>query len=179
MQKLISDEELLQLSRQTRVAADDFLVETSVMKVLSKVGLPMLIGSYTLDLMIDADIDIVVETKSLKGSAVKALDEFVELEVVQKYELGDFIKFPRIGRPKGYILNLKSEYAQANWEIEIWFLKDKSFYERQLLRYKSQLTFQSRIEILRKKYERRRAGISKHELSSKEIYDGVLNKEQG
>lgn len=174
MQKWISDQELFQLSHQTQKTADRLLAEKGVMEVLSKVGQPMLIGGYALDLMIEEDIDIVVETKAMKESACQALNRFIALEIVQKYELGDFVKFPRTGRPNGFIVNLKTSYAQAKWEIEIWFLKDKSFYERQLLRYKSQLTLQGRIEILRKKYGRRRAGVSKHELSSKEIYDNVL-----
>lgn len=170
----MSNQELLQLSHQTQKTAERLLAEKGVMEILSKIGQPMLIGGYALDLMIEEDIDIVLETKSLKESACQALNNFIALDIVQKYELGDFVKFPRTGRPNGFIVNLKTNYTQAKWEIEIWFLKDKSFYEGQLLHYKSQLTAQSRIEILRKKYERRRAGISKHELSSKEIYDNVL-----
>jgi predicted nucleotidyltransferase len=97
---MILDKNILKESKQTKTIASKLLDEKNVLEVLSQVGTPLIIGSYALDLMIDPDIDIVVETAFPKQKAKEALDIFIEKETVQKYEFGDFVKFPRTGRPQ-------------------------------------------------------------------------------
>ena len=93
-------ETLLEKSKQTRMIASQLLDEKNILEVLSQMGTPLLIGSYALDLMVDPDIDIVVETAFPKQTAKEALNIFIEKETVQKYEFGDFVKFQRTGRPQ-------------------------------------------------------------------------------
>jgi len=143
---------------------------------LSQVGKPEIIGSYALDLMFDEDIDIVVETDNPKKSAKETLNYFIDKETTQKYEFGDFVKFPRENRPQGYIVNLKTVYENAKWEVEIRFFKDTSEYKKQLKIYQDKIDENSREKILEAKYQRRLSGKSKYEKSSFEIYEEILNK---
>ncbi|MEI6118325.1 MAG: hypothetical protein WCP92_03635 [bacterium] len=93
------NENVLEKSKQTKIIASKLLDENNILKTLSQVGTPLIIGSYALDIMVDPDIDIVVQTDFPKQKAKEALNIFIEKETVQKYEFGDFVKFPRKNRP--------------------------------------------------------------------------------
>ena len=103
---MLSDEQLIKISKQTRKNATNLIKKLNIMDILLEVGTPLIIGSYELDLMIDNDIDIVVQSNNPKESAVNALNKFINAEIVQKYEFGDFVRFPRNNRLQGYIVNL-------------------------------------------------------------------------
>ncbi|BDU50416.1 hypothetical protein [Haliovirga abyssi] len=145
-----------------------------MIKILSKYGLPIVIGSYELDLMFDEDIDIVVETGSPRESSIKVLNEFIRTETFQKYEYGDFEKYTRLNRPNGFIVNLKIEYENKNWEIEIWFFKNISDYKIQLNKYKELINSEKKLKILQRKFLRKEKGKTKHEISSISIYNEIL-----
>jgi len=169
------ENELLEQSSKTRRIASKLLHEKNIIQVLSKVGKPLLIGSYELDLMLDKDIDIVVKTTTPKLSAIEAINSFIRTEIAQKYEFGDFVSYSRENRPKGYIVNLLiGEYKNIQWEIEIWFFTDISYYLNQLKDYKEKINPQKKLEILKRKHIRTNAGKTKHEISSVEIYSEVL-----
>ncbi|MEI6672185.1 MAG: hypothetical protein WCL02_02230 [bacterium] len=104
--------------------------------------------------MIDKDIDIVVQTETPRESAKAALNFFIEKKTAQKYELGDFVTYPRKGRPAGYIVNLKIVYEDTLREIEIWFFKSINRYSEQLDEYKSKINDINTIKILHAKQER-------------------------
>jgi predicted nucleotidyltransferase len=97
---MISDETIVEKSKHTRMIASKLLDEKNILEILARVGTPQMIGSYELDLMVDPDIDIVVQTDLPRQRAREALNAFIEKETVQKYEFGDFVKFPRTGRPQ-------------------------------------------------------------------------------
>lgn len=168
-------EDILAISKKTRDTAKRLISEKNVLEILSKFGEPKIIGSYEMDLMLDEDIDIVVKTDNPKKSAIEALNKFIELETVQKYEFGDFVTYPRKNRPNSYIVNLRLEYENAKWEFEIWFFKEIESQLEQLNEIKSKINEKNRLRILEMKYERRFSGQSKHEKSSMEIYNEVLN----
>ncbi|MCX6823598.1 MAG: hypothetical protein NT085_00520 [candidate division SR1 bacterium] len=172
------DENILEASKQTKIIASNLLKEKNILKTLSLVGTPLIIGSYALDLMVDPDIDIVVQTNFPKKKAKEALDIFIEKETVQKYEFGDFVKFPRKNRPEGYIVNLRIEYEGIKREIEIWFLGNIDIYKKQLDTYKSKINEDNRLKILNAKQERNTLGQTKHNKSSIEIYDKILDIHQ-
>ena len=130
---------ILETSKHIKEIASKLLEEKNIMEILSQVGKPEIIGSYALDLMFDEDIDIVVETDNPKKSAKEALNYFIDNETTQKYEFGDFVKFPRENRPQGYIVNIKTIYENTKWEVEIWFLKDTSEYKKQLKTYQDKI----------------------------------------
>lgn len=161
-------------SRNTRDQAKTLLESTDLIKILKNFGDVHIIGSYPLDIMYGPDIDIVVESKNIRENSIKALNEIVKKELFRKIEYGDFVKFPMDKRPKGYILVLKAVVKNVKWEIEVWFLEDAS---KQLSYQKlldSRLNKQNRIEILEAKHLRETSKLSKHSLSSFEIYKKVL-----
>ena len=169
------NENLIEASKRTKTIASQLLEQKHILEILSQIGKPLIIWSYALDLMVDEDIDIMVQTDYPRESAIKALNLFIEKETVQKYEFGDFVKFPRLGRPSWYIVNLRRVYQNAKWEIEIWFLQDIAIYRKQLRNYKSQIDKENTLKILHAKYERKISGQTKHDKSSSEIYEEILN----
>lgn len=169
------ERELLEQSSKTKITASKLLVEKNIIKALSKVGEPLLIGSYELDLMLDKDIDIIVKTNTPKVSAIEAINSFIAAEVAQKYEFGDFVRYSRDNRPNGYIVNLLiTEFEDIEWEIEIWFFREISYYLNQLKDYKDKINPQKRLEILKRKHLRNYSGKTKYEISSVDIYKEVL-----
>jgi hypothetical protein len=171
----MSNEELLKYSQNTKAIATFLLKQLDIINILSKYGNPLIIGSYELNLMFDKDIDIVVESNNPKNSATIILEKLIKKEVAQKYQFGDFVKFPRKNRPEGYIINLFIVHENLNWEIEIWFFCDIKNYIEQLEKYKKLVTDKHKIQILRKKYLRFLEGKTKFQKSSFEIYNDVLN----
>lgn len=161
-------------SKNIKKQARALLVSTNLINILEKLGNVHLIGSYPLDIMYGPDIDIIVESKNIRKSSVDTLQEIVKKQLFRKIEYGDFVKYPMEKRPKGYILVLKAIVEGVKWEIEVWFLEDAS---KQLNYHKlleSKLTEQNRIKILQAKHLRENSNMSKHALSSYEIYEQIL-----
>ncbi len=169
------DEHILEESKKTKILASALLHEKKILEILSQIGTPQIIWSYALDLMVDPDIDIVVQTDFPEQSAKKALNEFIEKKTVQKYEFGDFVHFPRIGRPQWYIVNLRTGYKGIKWEIEIWFLGNTDMHKEQLHMYQSRITEENRLQILQEKHKRNALGQTKHTRNSVEIYNEILH----
>jgi hypothetical protein len=162
-------------SKKTKQEADGLLSYGNVIDVLSKYGKVVVTGSYKYDLMYGPDIDFVVLSPDPQKSSYDAFLSFIKQRKFQKYQLGDFSKFPRKGRPKAIIVVLIHEYKGRRWEIEIWFEKklitdiDKEF-DNLLLN----ATEEQRQLILEIKQQREAAGASKHKLDSVTIYRGVI-----
>lgn len=162
--------EVLDESRRRLNYAKRLLEKKRVMEALIKYGRVLPVGSLALEVYWNRDIDIVVETKDLRGSSLGALGEFIEERKFSKYQYGDFVEYPREGRPEGYIVNLFHRDIDGEvWEVEIWFLEDISYYEKQLEEWKSSLNEKNRKKIIEIK-----AGGSRQ--GSKEIYEKVLEK---
>jgi hypothetical protein len=171
--KVMND--LLKLSAKKRKQAKQVLLDGNVISTLLKYGEPEIIGSFAFDVMYDSDIDIVVLTKNPRKSSFDALNDFINQRKFQKYEYGDFLKFKRTNRPNGFIVNLRSNIAGVKWEIEIWFLKSIKK-EKQLTKLlKKEINSDAKkIKILILKHKRAIDKISKHNLSSLDIYKKVI-----
>lgn len=172
----MNTKELIDHSKNTKKQAKALLQNTRIIEILKKYGRVNIIGSYPLDIMYGPDIDILVETKNIRKSSLEALEEIAKKRLFQKIEHGDFVKFPRKDRPKGYILVLKSFVENVRWEIEVWFLEEVS---RQLSEYKilkSKLNKKNRIKILEAKHLKETSKLNKHKLRSFEIYEQILGK---
>lgn len=169
--------DVISYSKKTKQEADDLLRYGNVIKVLSKYGKVVITGSYKYDLMYGPDIDLVLLSDNPEKSSYEAFLDFIKQRKFQKYQLGDFSKFPRKDRPKAIIVVLIHEYKGKRWEIEIWFEKklisdiDADF-EKLILG----ATEKQRQIILELKQQRDVAGINKHQLDSPTIYKGVLLK---
>jgi len=162
--------EVLDESRRRLNYAKGLLEKNRVMEVLAKYGRVLTVGSLALGVYWNRDIDIVVEASDLRESSLEALGEFIEGRKFSKYQYGDFVEYPREERPEGYIVNLFHRDIEGEvWEVEIWFLEDISYYEKQLEEWNSSLNEKNRKRIIEMK-----AGGSRH--GSKEIYEKVLEK---
>lgn len=162
-------------SIKTKKTAEQILEGTGIEKILSKHGSIFVGGSFALNLMYGPDIDIVVESNNPRDSSLKVLKDLLNTRHFRKYEYGDFVKHPRNDRPRGYIVNLIKEFDKRRWEIEIWFFKSPRSEERDYIKeIKSQLTSEKRDTILKFKHRRAKEGVSKHKLSSVQIYKEVL-----
>lgn len=163
-------------SQKTKQEAENLLKYGNVIKVLSKYGKVVVTGSYKYDLMYGPDIDLVVLSNDPEKSSYQAFLDFIKQRKFQKYQLGDFKKFPIKDRPKSIIVVLIHEYEGRRWEIEIWFKKSLSEKDISFEKFISGATEEQKQKILELKHQREVAGISKHKLDSVKIYKGVLTE---
>lgn len=170
----MTNTELLNLSNKRKNIAKQILLENSIFDILNSNKLVKVVGSYDLDLMYDCDIDILVEANDVKEISYEILKKFIETEFFSKVEYGNFLKFPKENRPKGYIVNLFTTFESEKWEIEIWFMKDVSESIKINESIKNKINDDKKIKILREKYFRDLRGQSKNDLSSFEIYKNIL-----
>lgn len=121
--------------------AKNLISNLKVLEILKKYGTPLVVGSVAQEVVCKRDIDIVIGTTNLRETSKKILYEFIENENFKKIQYGDFIKFPRNNRPKGFIINIFVDDIEGNpWEFEIWILSDIKNYKVELeeLSYRSQ-----------------------------------------
>lgn len=165
-----------EISRNIHRSASALLSRTSLIEFLSKYGKVELTGSFAYDLMIDPDIDILVRCEQLRMNAVSAFQELIDEAQFARFDFGDFVQYPRPGRPNGYIVALKVPQSDLMWEVEIWFV-EPSFESNNDLRQRLETVDPHKRErILKIKHERQTRKLDKHQLSSTEIYEGVLLK---
>ncbi|HTK03193.1 MAG TPA: hypothetical protein VL401_00285 [Alphaproteobacteria bacterium] len=157
-----------------KAIADKILKDTNLVSTLSKYGEVEITGSYKYDLMVAPDIDIIVTTSDPKESSFAALKDLINQRLFQKYQYGDFVKFPKKNRPNGYIVVLILEIEDIKWEIEIWFLTEKSEKAKEIDYLMENLNEDSRKTILKMKEDKETRGINKKDISSTEIYEAVL-----
>ncbi len=164
--------EVVDESRRRADYARNVLKDGRVMEVLEEYGRALVVGSLALDVFWKRDIDIVVETKKVREASIRVLNKFIEGRRFSKYQYGDFVEYPREGRPRGYIVNLlhRGEDGEV-WEIEIWFLEDTSSYEEQLKKWRGALDEEKRRRIINLKAR----DINR---KSMEIYEEVLKIEE-
>ncbi len=171
----MKDKDILDFSKKTKTDAVALLNQTNLINILSKFGNVIIGGSFKYDIMWGADIDITVLCQNTRKSSLKALNKVIESKLAQKYEYGDFVTFKREKRPESYILNLILPFNDRKWEIEIWFFNKESNDQKEVdALMKAKLNEKNKLSILKMKEERERSGLSKHSLSSFDIYKKVL-----
>lgn len=171
----MKNNDILDFSKKTKADAVALLDHTNLITILKKYGDVIINGSFQYDLMWGADLDISVICKDNRKSSVEALNQVVRAKLAQKYEYGDFVTFKKENRPESYILNLILLFSGRKWEVEIWFFERLPEAQNEINHLmKSKLNENNKLEILRMKEKRERAGITKYSLSSVEIYKKVL-----
>ncbi len=170
---------VIEYSENIKRQADELLQATNLLEVLESFGEVHIGGAYELGLMYDPDIDVRVYCENPREASIKALADLVSQRNFQKYQYGDFQKFKRENRPESFIVVLIVPFENLKWEIEIWFYaKNENRTDQLIESLKAQLTPKMKVEILEAKQKRHKEGISKHELSSIEIYETVLKNNQ-
>lgn len=171
----MKNKDILDFSKKTRTDAVALLNQTNLINILEKYGDVIVDGSFKYDLMWGPDIDIMVICKDTRKSSFEALNKVIEAKLAQKYEYGDFVTFKREKRPESYILNLILPFNDRKWEIEIWFFNKESNDQKEVDDLmKAKLNEKNKLVILKMKEKRERSGLSKHSLSSFDIYKKVL-----
>ncbi len=165
----------LEQSKQTKSSATKILDQTDLVRRLSKYGDVRIGGSYFTDLMSDADIDVSVAAKDPRGAALGFLNDIINDRVCEKYQYGDFEKFPRENRPKDHIVVLILQYDKRRWEIEVWFSKEHDKEQLSLEERLNSLPSETKRQIIERKCARAKSGQSKHELSSFDIYKDYIH----
>jgi hypothetical protein len=170
-------ENVIEYSAKIHAYADEILESSKLIETLKKFGDVHIGGAYELDLMYDGDIDVRVYCDDPRKDSVEALKELIQLRDFQKFQYGDFEKFPRENRPKSFIVVLIVPYQNLKWEIEIWFYQKEDRVKDELIeQLKSEMTLEMKKEILDAKKDRAEKGIPKHGISSVEIYKAILKK---
>ena len=168
--------DVLKFSLKSKEEAEDLLKYGDVLNILLKYGKVIPSGSYRYDLMWGPDIDLVVIADNPEEIAYRALKDFIEKRKFQKYQFGDFIRFPFKNRPQGMIVVLVHEFKGRRWEIEIWFQKSLSEDDKYFNKLLSKISKEQRETILKLKHQREIDGLSKYQLDSATIYRKVLEK---
>ena len=169
------NKDILEFSKKTKADAVSLLDQTNLIDILKKYGEVTISGSFKYDLMWGADLDIIVICKDTRKSSMEALNQVIEAKLAQKYEYGDFVTFKRDKRPQSYILNLILAFNNRKWEVEIWFF-DKIPADQNEINslMKSKLNEKNKLAILKMKEKREKIGLTKHSLSSVDIYKKIL-----
>ena len=170
----MANDDILAYSEKIKRTTKEILEGTGLLDTLATFGTVHVIGSYAMDLLYHPDIDVIVETEDPRASSVGALNALVAGGCFEKIEYGDFVKFPRENRPNGYILVLRTTRENVRWEIEVWFVTNSKREEDDVCRMCVLLTPELRRTILEFKRCVCEKKISKHEISSADIYHAVL-----
>ena len=162
-------------SGKVKKEAEKLLETTNLLDVLSKYGQVIVNGSFKYDLMWGPDIDVIVICKDTRKTSLDALKKVIDLRLFQKYEYGDFEKFKRKNRPESYIINMVLPFEGQKWEIETWFFEEKPKSQEETDELiKNKLNKENKKIILEIKKKREEENVTKHKISSIDIYKAVL-----
>lgn len=171
----MKNKDILEFSKKTKTEAVAMLEQTKLIDILKKYGEVVINGSFKYDLMWGPDIDITVICQNTRKSSLGVMNEVIEAKLAQKYQYGDFVTFKMEKRPESFILNLILPYCDRKWEVEIWFFEEILVSQKEIDGLiKSKLNEKNKLIILKMKEKRERSGLSKHSLSSFDIYKKVL-----
>lgn len=171
--------DLSQQSKNYHKQADQLIKESGLTKILNKYGDQRIVGSYLYELMLKPDLDILLIHKDWdRNRAKRLLDELIEQSWWNGYTFTDWVKF-RSKKwsflPKGYYLNLKCDFNDERWKVDIWLLKKMSDNKGYGLedRLRNATSDQKKAILVLK--DARNKGRVKENLSAKVIYDAVLD----
>lgn len=171
----MTNEELLRFSDSQHSVAEKILADTQLLDILSKHGICTIEGGMKYGLMYGPDIDLLVQTSNPRQASLTAIKELLDGRNFQKFQYGDFDKFPRPGRSGGIIIVLILMVDSVKWEIEIWFRKNMPNENSQISELvQSNLSPRRKLDILRLKQQREENGEDKHTVSSVDIYRAVI-----
>jgi hypothetical protein len=170
----MEDTFLIAQSFQVKRDADALLEGSKLIPFLQSYGTVQMAGSYSLDLMINRDIDIyVVNSAHTQDSTLDALNASIRRNCFQLHLYHDSIQFPREGMPPGYYMGIKTPFRNHKWKIDIWFLHTDLPSRSQLIQTVEQVHETEKLAILRFKQLVLEKGL---DMSSVLIYEAVFQK---
>jgi hypothetical protein len=107
-------------SSQVKREADAFLEETKLLSFLQSYGAFQLEGSYTLDLMVNRDIDVyAINPAHSQDSTLAILHTSIQWNCFQMHLCYNSFQFPREGKPPGYYIGIKTPFRGNKWKVDI------------------------------------------------------------
>ena len=169
----MNKEELFSNAEKYKKNGDFLLQESRLLPFLSHYGEVTVSGSYSIDLMVNGDIDLyVVLTKFQKETVVEILNRLIEQDYFRGFYYGDYIKHLKDGFPSGHYIGLNKMHNNDFWKFDLWFVEKTDNEKDEFMRnLQEKLTEDTRYEILRRKQER---SEKKQETTSFEIYQEVV-----
>lgn len=174
---MATDQSLLLNAFQIRREADELL--TRIRPAFEEFAPLRVVGSYTLDLMVWRDLDLLVEATSMTIERFFELGQQIAMVLSpMKMSFTDY----REQRPEGYSPGLYwgirlGDIRQGAWKIDLWaFEPDVAKAKlRECESLKTRLDPQLRLTILRLKSELWNDPQYRKDLTSQHIYDAVLD----
>ena len=105
-----------------RSTAQKLLEETDLLSHLSMQGNAHITGSFSYDLMVEPDIDIVVECNDPEKAAQTFAAEEIPKNRWNAVLYYDWTRWRRDYFPQGYYVGLKQDFGEHRWKIDIWFI---------------------------------------------------------
>ncbi len=168
----MDDKSLLEQSARLKEEANAFLIETQLLISLQTYGTVHLAGSYSINLMLNRDIDVyVVHPDCTEDRAISALNDLIRQKKFHNFLYHDNVQFPRQGMPDGYYVGIKTPFMNFKWKVDIWFLPEDLPARLQLINTIEQASETTKLTILRLKqfvFEK------KLDIGSILIYEAVL-----
>jgi hypothetical protein len=173
---------LVNRANRLRKQANLLLRKSKLLDLLGAYGEVSVTGSYRLNLMTTADLDIhVVNPKTRKALVREVLDKLIEQNFFDGYHFHDWVSHIRSGRrvfgdniQKGYYIALKTIFQGKRWKIDIWFLNEPNRNVARLMKtLEDNMTDKMRFTILGLKQLRDKLNL---DIASSLIYEGVVKK---
>jgi hypothetical protein len=157
------------------------LARLDLLGVLSRVGRPVIVGSFATGLMVWRDIDVEVYCDEISaGSAFDAIRPLVEVPGIFRLTFHDFFG-PRADPavPDGYYWGVRYQGAnEEEWKFDIWLVSKGTTYRTGLdlaQMLPLQLTPETRSAILRIKTVWYGLPTYRKQVQSVDVYDAVLH----
>lgn len=175
------DDDILE-RRQAALQAEgaQVLARLDLLAVLSRIGLPVIVGSFALGLMVWRDIDIEVYCDEISaGKVFDTMRPIVGVPGVYRLTFHDW-SGPRADPsvPSGYYWGVRYEESPIEeWKFDIWLVSQETTRRtgRELVEtLPAELTPETRCAILQLKTTWYALPTYRHQVLSVDIYDAVL-----
>lgn len=164
--------DILDHAQEIKKQADKLLQDAKIVETLKDFGEIQFAGSYSLNLMVNRDIDLyVINEKYTKEDVLKALNSFIHQEFFNGYLYYDFTNFKREGFPKGDYIGLKTRVNNVKWKIDIWFLNQDLPKRKELINSMQKLSNEQKKLILELKHYIKERDL---DIPSTVVYENIL-----
>ncbi len=160
--------------------ASRLLTETKLVEFLQSLGKVEITGSFKYDLMVKPDIDIHIYNPQELETSLKLIQQIIKEEKFKNFTFQNFLHKTKPHLPFGIYISLIYKIEQIPFNIDLWIIKSKEYYENlyrddfELIKKLENKEFdpiQKELMLSTKKY------ILENNLNIKsmQIYNAILN----
>ncbi len=116
---------LIEQSKATKAQADKILRESHILEILKEYGEVKIGGSYALDVMLRADLDLFVITKKHDWEKViKIYDQLMRSKYFREFDFVNWVDFEdkSIDPMKGYYFQPWVPIDDQLWKMDVWLV---------------------------------------------------------